>query len=194
LTKAQALIDAAVAQFKLTRYGYSSPPTGHMKAGLDLLALARADLDPAYVNPFRHATGLVPKRIDDGVDYWADKDAPIEAIGKAKILRADPSSGWPGGTAIWYVLLEGPNAGEHVYLSEFCSIEVKVGQIVPAGFVISRFRLAATSGVGIEHGFCVGGNSQKATPNGKAFARLLKSLGCPVRDDPGPGTSHGKCT
>src|SRR5207244_8877864 len=99
--------------------------------------------------------------------------------------------GWPGGTAIAYVLLAGPNKGEKVYLTEFCSILCKVGDIVTPDTVISRFTRAASSGVGIEHGFGDGGNSQVATELGKRFARLLKSTGCPVRDDPGPGSTHG---
>jgi hypothetical protein len=46
---------------------------------------ARACIAPivpgAYANPFAHATGIVPQRIDQGVDY--DGTGPIAAIGDA---------------------------------------------------------------------------------------------------------------
>jgi hypothetical protein len=167
-------------------------------------ALARswyAKFPVGYVNPMRYVAGLVPERTDDGVDYGGDKGSPIGAIGRSRIIEATTHSGWPGpygsssgfggtGGLIHGVFLDGPNAGETWYLAEYIYVDVRVGDIVEAGQTIARFYHDASSGVGIEYGFGDGGNNQHATEAGKCFARLLKSTGCPVRDNPGPGSTH----
>lgn len=68
-----------------------------------------------------------------------------------------------------------------------------------AGQVVANFLRDPSSGVGLETGYIKvntfepcgklahGGETTEA---GKAFARFLRSLGCPTRDDPGPGTTH----
>ncbi len=153
-----------------------------------------------YVNPFKHTTGLRCERTDDGVDYFGDRNSPIGAIGKSKIIEATTNSNWPGpypnggfngkGGLIHGVFLDGPNAGEEWYLAEFIYVDVVPGQIVEAGQKIARFYYDASSGVGIEYGFGVGGDHQYATEAGKCFARLLRKTGAPTLEDPGPGSSH----
>jgi hypothetical protein len=153
-----------------------------------------------YVNSFRHATGLVPERTDDGVDYGGDRLARIDALGRSRILKAVTDSSWPGpygsasgfggtGGLIHGVFLDGPNQDEEWYLAEFIFVDVKKDWVVQAGQRIARFYHDARTGVGVEYGFGVGGNSQVATEAGKAWARLLLKTGAPVRDDPGPGSS-----
>lgn len=205
-TKTQRLIASAIAELEQTTVGYTQlktrPPTsGRWGDGLSLLkqASAAAAAPVYYVNPFARATGLVPARTDDGVDYFADKDVPIGAPGRSVILLATTDSNWPGpygsktgfggkGGLIHAKFLDGPHAGEHWYLAEFIYVDVKLHQIVQAGEQIARFYHPASSGVGIEIGYGVGGNSQIATEAGKCFARFLKKHGCSVRDNPGPGS------
>jgi len=72
MNRTQQLIDKAVAELKLTRYGYTElkAPSGHWAAGLKLLAQARATLDP-------------PKRVQAKVDL-----GPI-VRGGTSILQMD---------------------------------------------------------------------------------------------------------
>jgi murein DD-endopeptidase MepM/ murein hydrolase activator NlpD len=205
MTTAQKLIDNAVAELKLTRFGYSDPPTGHMAAALTLLAKARKSLDPpkpVYVNPFAATKGLRLRRTDQGVDFQAAKGEPIAAIGKALIDRVshpgDGTSGWPGGGCVQYKLLDGPHAGERIYVAEQITPTVKAGQTVKAGATIATFLGLEPA---IETGYlekagnnpCSHDTSGVQTEAGKAFARFLRSLGCPTQQDPGPGSDRSPC-
>jgi hypothetical protein len=165
-----------------------------------------------YANMFQHATGLVLERTDQGVDYGADALAPIGAPGRSQIVRAATDSGWPGpygsssgfggkGGVVQGVFLQGAHKGETWYCAEYIHVDVKRYDIVQAGQQIARFYHDARSGVGIECGYlrpgtdepCSTDISGRATEGGKAWARFLRSTGCPTHDDPGPGSQFCPC-
>jgi murein DD-endopeptidase MepM/ murein hydrolase activator NlpD len=96
----------------------------------------------SYVNPLRAVAALKASRIDMGVDYSGS--GPILALGRATIVLASnrfggPESCWgktcvpPPGDVVIYRLLDGPFAGEYVYICEHITITVKTGQTVRAG-------------------------------------------------------------
>lgn len=108
--------------------------------------LASAAGPGQYVNPFAHSmAGLVPQRIDMGVDYDNTPGAPIGAIGRARIVAASTGigGGWTCSTGIsggvYYKLLDGPDAGRSVYVTEDILPTVRAGQEVGAGQMIARF-------------------------------------------------------
>lgn len=99
-----------------------------------------------YVNPFRDSMkGLVSQRIDMGVDYDNAPGAPILAIGRARVLGAGTGIGgnWHCTTGInggvYYKLLDGPDAGRSVYVTEDIVPTVKSGDLVAAGAMVARF-------------------------------------------------------
>jgi len=72
---------------------------------------------PGYQNPFRDVSGLIPERVDMGVDFGGA--GQVYALGHAVITNATGNSaGWPGGGWITYKLTDGPDAGLTVYLAE----------------------------------------------------------------------------
>jgi hypothetical protein len=92
-----------------------------------------------YQFPFRsYAWG----RTDMGVDFTGN--GPIYAIGNAKILQLG-AAGWPNGGAgpagqgVLYKLLDGPRAGQNVFVYEGVTPTVKPGDIVVAGQQIATF-------------------------------------------------------
>jgi hypothetical protein len=108
-----------------------------------------------YCNPYRAVAGLVPERIDQGVDYAGA--GPIYAIGPGKIdlyyNRND--SGWPGGTFVSYKLSAGPAAGKVVYLAENIDLDpaLHAGSFVYSGTVLGTLVHASPdseSGWGVE--------------------------------------------
>jgi len=64
---------------------------------------------PSYVNPLRSVSGLVPERIDEGVDFGGT--GPVYALGDAVVTNAGQNAGWPGGGWITYQLTDGPDQG-----------------------------------------------------------------------------------
>jgi hypothetical protein len=121
-----------------------------------------------YANPFAHAQGLVPRRIDMGVDY--DGQGEIDALGDARVTFAaiGIGGGWTCDTAenggIVYRLRDGPSAGRDVYVTEDVIPSVSTGTSVTAGQRIGTF--APVGGTGcIEIGFASG-----AGPNPEAAA------------------------
>ena len=83
---------------------------------------------PIYLNPFRNVSGLVPERIDQGVDFSGS--GPVYALGDGIVTNAIAySPGWGGGW-ITYQLSDGPDAGLVVYLAENVTPTVVVGQHV----------------------------------------------------------------
>lgn len=165
-----------------------------------------------YVDPFHLCTGLVPQRTDQGVDYGADAGSPIVAIGKMLITRATTDSGWPGpygspsgfngrGGCIQGKLLEGPHAGEEVYLAEYIRLHVKVNQVVPAGALIASFYHSAASLVGIEFGWvrrgtsepCSSDTSGTPTPGGINMTRWIEQLGGATQQHFGAGSTFCPC-
>ena len=106
-----------------------------------------------YQSPFPHA---IKGRIDQGVDYVGQ--GPINAIGNARILRVG-APGWPNGGAgpagqgVLYKLLDGPRAGQIIFVYEGLKVNVRAGQEVVAGQQIGTFY----PGSSIEIGFADSG-------------------------------------
>jgi len=149
-------------------------------------------VEPGYRNPLRGVIGLVPERIDEGVDFSGA--GPVYALGDAVITNATGNSaGWPGGGWITYQLTDGPDAGLMVYVAEDVTPTVQVGQHVLASTVIASM---FAGGVGIETGWAqpsglsaesqlpeaggIGGYGPFPTRIGVNFDALLQSLGVPA--------------
>ena len=147
---------------------------------------------PGYQNPLRDVSGLVPERVDMGVDFGGS--GQVYALGDAVITNATGTSGgWPGGGWITYKLTDGPDAGLTVYLAEDVSPVVQVGQRVSSATVIANMFAGSD---GIETGWAqqsglsaesqlaeagsVGGNGPFPTRIGLSFEELLQSVGVPA--------------
>ncbi len=141
-----------------------------------------------YCDPYRGVAGLVPERIDQGVDYAGS--GPIYAMGPGTIdvyyNRND--SGWPGGTFVSYKLSAGPAAGREIYLAENIDLDphLKSGSFVYNGTALGTLVNAypnSESGWGVpgagytaEYGCYTEGCS---TPLGINFNKLLVALKAP---------------
>jgi hypothetical protein len=145
-----------------------------------------------YANPLRSISGLIPERIDQGVDFGGS--GPIYALGNAVITYAtDQSSGWPGGGWITYRLTSGPARGLEVYVAEDVTPSVQVGQVVTSSTVIANMfngsagietGWAQPDGLSAESQLPVAGSIDGAGPFptsvGMNFEYLLQSLGVPT--------------
>lgn len=154
-----------------------------------------------YLNPLRAVSGLVPERIDEGVDFSGS--GPVYALGNAVVTNAGYNAGWPGGGWITYRLTGGPDAGLMVYLAEDVTATVQVGQHVTAGTVIANM---FQGGDGIETGWAqstgvsaeselpeaggIGGGGPFPTMIGLNFEGLLQFLGVPASPNAG-GSGYG---
>jgi len=144
---------------------------------------------PVYRNPLRAVAGLVPERIDMGVDFGGS--GPIYALGNAVITNATgDSAGWPGGGWITYRLTDGPAAGLQVFVAEDVTPTVQVGQEVTSSTVIANM---FDGGAGIETGWAmpdgasaesqlseaggISGSGPFPTKVGANFDALLQALG-----------------
>jgi hypothetical protein len=144
-----------------------------------------------YLNPLRAVSGLIPERIDEGVDFGGT--GPIYALGDAVITSAGQNAGWPGGGWITYRLTDGPAAGLTVYVAEDVTPAVQAGQRVsPSTAIATMF----AGGDGIETGWAqptgvsaeselpeaggIGGGGPFPTRIGVSFDQLLQSLGVPA--------------
>jgi murein DD-endopeptidase MepM/ murein hydrolase activator NlpD len=154
---------------------------------------------PVYRNPFRDIGGLIPERIDMGVDFGGS--GPVYALGDAVITSATANSaGWPGGGWITYRLTDGPDAGLMVFVAEDVTPAVQAGQHVSSATVIATM---FDGGDGIETGWAmpdgfsaesqlpvaggISGGGPFPTMIGLNFEELLQSLGTPAannRTDP----------
>lgn len=186
----------------LTPDGVAGPATHSIIAnGFDKYGVwlyTHATLRNPYVNPFRLSTDLSPGRTDMGVDYHGR--GTIVALGNAHVVGLG-GSGWPGGQYLLYRLTNGPHSGRYVYVAEGIVPLVHGGSLVQAGEAVAHFRSDAYPGAhpGIEIGWgsptlnltyaavTTGYHEGQQTQAGRAFARLLRELGAPTRDDPGPG-------
>jgi murein DD-endopeptidase MepM/ murein hydrolase activator NlpD len=147
---------------------------------------------PGYRNPLRGVGGLVPERIDEGVDFSGS--GPVYALGDAVITNATgDSAGWPGGGWITYQLTDGPDAGLMVYVAEDMTPAVQIGERVSASTVIGNM---FSGGDGIEIGWAepsglsaesqlpeaggINGGGPFPTRIGVSFEELLLSLGAPA--------------
>jgi hypothetical protein len=151
-----------------------------------------AGVASGYRNPLRDVGGLVPSRVDMGVDFGGV--GPVYALGDAVITNATGnSSGWPGGGWITYQLTDGPDAGLMVHLAEDVTPTVQVGQRVSSSTVIADMFAV---GDGIETGWAqpsglsaesqlpeagaISGGGPFPTVVGVSFDELLVSLGAPA--------------
>jgi hypothetical protein len=163
-------------------------PAGRQQAPAGQQAAA----SPGYLNPLRGVSGLVPERVDMGVDFGGA--GPVYALGDAVITNATADNGgWPGGGWITYQLTDGPDAGLMVYVAEDVTPTVQVGQHVTSSTVIATMY---DGGDGIETGWAmqsgasaesempeagaIGGAGPFPTMIGLSFEGLLQSLGVPA--------------
>jgi len=151
---------------------------------------------PYYVNPLRSVSGLVPERIDEGVDFGGS--GPVYALGDAIVTNAGENAGWPGGGWITYQLTDGPDQGLMVYLAEDVTPTVQAGQHVTPSTVIANM---FNGGDGIETGWAqptgvsaeselaeaggIGGGGPFPTKVGLNFDQLLVLLGVPAAPNAG---------
>ena len=181
----------------------ASRPGRHRKPSQPSQTGQTGQLAPAasgYLNPLRAVSGLVPERVDQGVDFAGT--GPVYAIGDAVVTDAmGVNSGWPGGGWVSYQLTDGPDAGLVVYVAEDVTPTVQVGQHVSSATVIANMY---NGGDGIETGWAaaqtsltaesqmpeaggIGAGGPFPTMVGLSFDGLLQSLGVPA--SPGAGTS-----
>jgi hypothetical protein len=150
----------------------------------------------AYVNPFLGAGAVHAERIDEGQDFALTPGAPIRAVGKSRVLQIQPNW-YQGQPAIFYELLDGPQAGKVVFVGEQITPAVHVGQVLNAGDVVGHY---ASSGTGIEIGYgtqsgqtlaqaTTGYTEGKPTPAGEQFSSFLHQLG--VSTSSGSSSSSG---
>jgi hypothetical protein len=178
----------------------ASRPGRHRKPSQPSQAGQPAPAASGYLNPLRAVSGLVPERVDQGVDFAGT--GPVYAIGDAVVTDATGvNSGWPGGGWVSYQLTDGPDAGLVVYVAEDVTPTVQVGQHVSSATVIANMY---NGGDGIETGWAaaqtsltaesqmpeaggIGAGGPFPTMVGLSFDGLLQSLGVPA--SPGAGTS-----
>ncbi len=156
---------------------------------------------PVYRNPLRSISGLMPERIDMGVDFGGS--GPIYAIGNGVITNAtDTSAGWPGGGWITYRLTDGPASGLMVYVAEDVTPNVQVGQTVTSSTAIATM---FNGSAGIETGWAmpdgssaesqlpeaggVSGGGPFPTEIGLNYEALLRTLGVPASPNIGDSPS-----
>lgn len=145
-----------------------------------------------YRNPFRSLRGLIPERVDMGVDFGGT--GPIYALGNGVVTNASGDNpGWPGYGWITYQLTSGPAAGLMVYVAEDVRPAIGVGQKVTSSTVIASM---FNGGAGIETGWAmpngasaesqlpvaggIGGAGPFPTRVGVNFDQLLQALGVPA--------------
>jgi hypothetical protein len=162
----------------------------------------QAPAAPAYRNPFRDVSGLLPERVDQGVDFGGS--GPVYALGDGIVTNATASNyGWPGGGWITYRLTDGPAAGLTVFLAEDVTPAVQVGQHVSSDTVIATMY---DGGDGIETGWAqasgftaesqlpeaggISGYGPFPTVIGMNFEKLLQSLGVPPGNN-ATGAAYG---
>jgi murein DD-endopeptidase MepM/ murein hydrolase activator NlpD len=176
-------------------------PGRHRKpapAGQQAQTGQQAPASSGYLNPLRAVSGLVPERVDQGVDFAGT--GPVYAIGDGVITDATGGgSGWPCGGWITYQLTDGPDAGLTVYVAEDVTPTVQAGQHVSSSTVIANMY---DGGDGIETGWAaaqisftaesqtpeagdIGGAGPFPTMVGLSFDGLLQSLGVPAAPNAG---------
>ena len=179
----------------------------HQYQGGDTLAAAGvgcAAAQDTYVNPFSRSNGLVAERIDMGVDYSGR--GPILVLGDAKITYAatdDPGWAYCGAAgAVTLQLVDGPDQGRDIYITEGIAPTVAAGHTVSAGQTIADFAGAGCIEIGwsaiadgvepeaAAFGQAANGPNEDPGENrtycGTSMSQLLASLGAP------PGLTQGK--
>ena len=145
-----------------------------------------------YTDPLKAVRGLVPGRIDMGVDYGGHGRILALGDGTVKLAR-DDDAGWPDGGWVMYRLSDGPFAGKYVYDAENITVTVRAGQRVNAGQQIAILHPAYPY---METGWAAGKGDKSladvdghrcpcgdpggwSTIEGRNFDRLLVVLGAP---------------
>ncbi len=148
-----------------------------------------------YANPVRAITGLLPERVDMGVDFGGS--GPIYAIGPGVVTSAMTGDvGWPGGGWMTYRITAGPANGLVVYVAEDITPTVTMGQKVTSKTVIANM---FNGGAGIETGWAqsdnmspvsqspeagaISGNGPFPTAIGMNLEKLLQALGAPAANN-----------
>ncbi len=139
-----------------------------------------------YADPLRDIGGIVPERVDQGVDFSGF--GPIYAMGDGVVLST-VNGGWPGGTFISYRLSDGPAQGLVVFAAEDIYPTVQPGQTVTAATQIGTMYEGPD---GIETGWAdpSGNGTSLANDNGQFsgtnstafgynFSQFLESVGAP---------------
>jgi len=167
--------------------GYASRviADAHQYEGGDTLAavgVGCAAAQGTYVNPFSRATDLAAERIDMGVDYSGR--GPILALGDAKITYAttdDPGWAYCGAAgAITLQLVDGPDEGRDIYITEGIAPTVAAGQTVTAGQPLADFAGAGC----LEIGWSTIPNG--VAPEAAALGQQAKGL----NEDPGDNLTY----
>jgi murein DD-endopeptidase MepM/ murein hydrolase activator NlpD len=160
------------------------------------VARPRGKAPAIYLNPLRAVAGLVPERIDEGVDFGGT--GPVYALGDGVVTNAGYNGGWPGGGWVTYRLTDGPDAGLMVYLAEDVTPAVSAGQIIsPTTVIATMFNggdgietgRAQSTGVSAESELAeaggIGGGGPFPTQIGANFDELLQLLGVPAAPNAG---------
>jgi hypothetical protein len=188
--------------------GFQSPSAGHDHQANDAAAShptatpsphharhRHEAASPVYENPLRDISGLIPERIDQGVDFGGT--GPIYALGDAVITNATATNyGWPGGGWITYQLTDGPAKGLIVFVAEDVRPTVPAGQHVTSRTVIAdmydggagiEFGWAMASGLTAESQLAEAGGLSGAGPFptyvGLNFEELLQATGVPAANN-----------
>lgn len=153
-----------------------------MNATAAVAATATVSQPPRlYRNPLRHVSGLVPNRIDQGVDYWGH--GPVYSLGHGRVIFMCNGCWWQG----WYIAVRldtGRLAGRVTYLAEGVVPRVHIGEEVTNQTVIGYMY------GGIETGWADGhllpdtmaratGEYGFPTHFGEMYSWLLHHLGAP---------------
>lgn len=145
-----------------------------------------------YANPLRGISRLVSERVDQGVDFAGT--GPVYAIGSGKVTNVY-NSGWPGGTFINYKINSGSANGLYVYVAEYCTPSVSIGETVNSNTKLCNM---TTSGIETGWGASNNGSSEAwvlgqathggtyTTGMGLNFYHFLKSLGYKGNDQINP--------
>ncbi len=150
-----------------------------------------------YCNPLRDLKTPGFAGFDEGADYTGD--GPVHALGNGVVSFYSTSTGWPGpggtrGSAISYVLSDGPAKGLTVYVAENCTLNpsLNVGSQVTSDTVLCTMH---NTWPFIETGWakpnsdstlaheCYTKGTQ--TTYGANFGALMQSLGAPAGGSPG---------
>jgi len=134
---AATLGEFASQEPEIVSVAVASRPGRHRKPGQPGQTGQPVSAASGYLNPLRAVSGLVPERVDQGVDFAGT--GPVYAIGNAVVTDAmGVNSGWPGGGWVSYQLTDGPDAGLVVYVAEDVTPTVQVGQHVSSATVIAN--------------------------------------------------------
>ncbi len=136
-----------------------------------------------YGNPL-HSDGYKTGRTDQGVDFCMARGEPVRALGDGVVVGID-HNWFKGEPYVWYQLLDGPSAGQYVYVAEQITQLAQPGTMLSTGQPVAYYK---RSGTCIETGWSMANGATQArvtsgyregqvTMAGVSFARFLRSLG-----------------